>query len=83
MGLINIIAAMIGAGVFDRYPKIKVSLGESGVGWLPYALDRMDFEFEDRFRDLMKNKPSEYWQRKPIVKRPSSTTLLARCWSHQ
>ena len=24
---------------------------------------RMDFEFEDRFRDLMKLKPSEYWQR--------------------
>ena len=62
MGLIHIVAAMIGAGVFDRYPNIKVSLGESGVGWLPYALDRMDFEFEDRFRDLMKNKPSEYWQ---------------------
>ena len=63
MGLIHIIAAMIGtADVFDRYPKIKVSLGESGVGWLPYALDRMDFEFEDRFRDLMKNKPSNYWQ---------------------
>ena len=24
---------------------------------------RMDFEFEDRFRDLMKLKPSEYWRR--------------------
>ena len=23
----------------------------------------MDFEFEDRFRDLMKLKPSEYWRR--------------------
>ena len=33
------------------------------MGWIPYALDRMDFEFEDRFRDLMKLKPSEYWQR--------------------
>ena len=54
---------MMGAGVFERYPNIKVSFGESGVGWIPYALDRMDFEFEDRFRDLMKLKPSEYWQR--------------------
>ena len=62
MGLIHIVAAIIGAGVFDRYPKLKIALGESGVGWLPYALDRMDFEFEDRFRDLMKKKPSEYWQ---------------------
>ena len=63
MGLIQILAAMMGAGVFERYPNIKVSFGESGVGWIPYALDRMDFEFEDRFRDLMKLKPSEYWQR--------------------
>jgi predicted TIM-barrel fold metal-dependent hydrolase len=63
MGLINIIAAMIGAGVFDRYPTLRVSFGESGAGWLAYALDRMDFEFEDRFRDLMTLKPSEYWRR--------------------
>ena len=53
---------MMGAGVFERYPNLRVSFGESGVGWIPYALDRMDFEFEDRFRDLMKLKPREYWQ---------------------
>ncbi|MFT5393191.1 MAG: putative TIM-barrel fold metal-dependent hydrolase [Gammaproteobacteria bacterium] len=63
MGLIHILAALMGAGVFERYPDLKISLGESGIGWIPYALDRMDFEFEDRFRDLMTLKPSEYWQR--------------------
>jgi uncharacterized protein len=63
MNLINIIAAIIGAGVLERYPNLRIGLGESGIGWLPYALDRMDFEFEDRFRDLMKLKPSEYWRR--------------------
>src|SRR6058998_1577953 len=63
MGLIHILAAIIGAGVFERYPRLRVSFGESGIGWIPYALDRMDFEFEDRFRDLMKLKPSEYWRR--------------------
>src|SRR4030088_2199947 len=63
INLINTIAAIIGAGVLGRYPNMRVGFGESGIGWLPYALDRMDFEFEDRFRDLMKLKPSEYWQR--------------------
>jgi predicted TIM-barrel fold metal-dependent hydrolase len=63
MGLIHIIAAMMGAGVFERYPNLRVAFGESGAGWLGYALHRMDFEFEDRFRDLMKLKPSEYWKR--------------------
>ena len=63
MNLIHIIAAIIGAGVLERYPNLRVGFGESGIGWLPYALDRMDFEYEDRFRDLMKMKPSEYWRR--------------------
>ena len=54
---------MMGAGVFERYPHLRIGFGESGVGWIPYALHRMDFEFEDRFRDLMKLKPSEYWRR--------------------
>src|SRR4029078_11744570 len=63
MNLMNIIAAIIAAGVLERYPNLRVGFGESGIGWLPYALDRMDFEFEDHFRDLMKLKPSEYWRR--------------------
>jgi predicted TIM-barrel fold metal-dependent hydrolase len=64
MNLINILAAVIGAGVLERYPKLRISFGESGIGWLPYALDRMDFEWEDRFRDLgLTMKPSDYWRR--------------------
>jgi predicted TIM-barrel fold metal-dependent hydrolase len=63
MGLIHIMAGMMGAGVFERHPNLRIGFGESGVGWIPYALHRMDFEFEDRFRDLMKLKPSEYWRR--------------------
>jgi predicted TIM-barrel fold metal-dependent hydrolase len=64
MNLINIVAAVIGAGVLERYPNLRISFGESGIGWLAYALDRMDFEWEDRFRHLtLKMRPSEYWRR--------------------
>jgi hypothetical protein len=35
---------------------------ESGARWLAFALHRVDFEFEDRFRDLMKLRPSECWR---------------------
>jgi predicted TIM-barrel fold metal-dependent hydrolase len=64
MNLVNIVAAVIGAAVLERYPNIRIALGESGIGWLPYALDRMDFEWEDRFTDLgLKMKPSDYWRR--------------------
>jgi uncharacterized protein len=64
MNLVNILAALMGAAVFERYPNLRVAFGESGIGWIPYALDRMDFEWEDRFRDLgLKMKPSDYWRR--------------------
>jgi len=64
MNLINILAAVIGANVLERYPNIRMAFGESGCGWIPYALDRMDYEWEDRFTDLgLKMKPSDYWRR--------------------
>ena len=62
--LANILTALMGRAVFERYPNFKVVFGESGIGWIPYVLDRMDFEYEDQFKDLpMKMKPSEYWRR--------------------
>lgn len=64
MNLVNIVAAIIGSAVLERYPNLRIALGESGIGWLPYALDRMDFEWEDRFQDLgLTMKPSDYWRR--------------------
>ena len=51
MNLINIIAAVIGAGVLERYANIRLGFGVRGIGWIPYAPDRMDFEFGDRFRE--------------------------------
>src|SRR5262249_52739744 len=36
----------------------------SGMGWIPYGLERMDLEFEDQDHDLpLKLKTSEYWHR--------------------
>jgi predicted TIM-barrel fold metal-dependent hydrolase len=54
---------VIDAAVFERYPDLRIGFGESGIGWIPYALDRMDFESEDRFRDLgLTMRPSDYWR---------------------
>ena len=39
-------------------------IGECGIGWIPYLLARMDYEWEDQFRQLeLRMKPSEYWYR--------------------
>jgi predicted TIM-barrel fold metal-dependent hydrolase len=60
-----ILAAVIYGGALERYPRLRIVLGESGIGWIPYVLDRMDYEYEDRFKGRipLKMKPSEYWHR--------------------
>ena len=56
--------AMIFAGVLEHHPGIRMVIGESGIGWMPYILDHMDLEWEDQFKDLdLKMKPSDYWHR--------------------
>jgi predicted TIM-barrel fold metal-dependent hydrolase len=60
----NILTSMIFAGVLERHPRLKLVLGESGIGWIPYVLWRMDAEWEDQFKDLsLTMPPSEYWRR--------------------
>ena len=56
--------SVIFAGVLERYPNVKIVIGESGIGWIPYVLDRMDAEWQDQFKDLsLTMRPSEYWRR--------------------
>ena len=63
MTLGHILSALMGAAVFERFPNIRVVLGESGIGWIPYVIDRMDFEYKDQYQDLkLKKMPSEYWR---------------------
>jgi predicted TIM-barrel fold metal-dependent hydrolase len=55
---------MIFSGALERYPGLKVVLGEAGIGWIPYVLWRMDAEWEDQFKDLaLTMSPSGYWHR--------------------
>ena len=60
----NILMALIYAGVLERFPRLRVVIGESGIGWIPYILMRMDAEWEDQFKDLtLTMPPSGYWHR--------------------
>jgi predicted TIM-barrel fold metal-dependent hydrolase len=60
----SILTSMIYSGVLERCPRIRLVLGESGIGWIPYVLWRMDAEWEDQFKDLsLTMPPSDYWKR--------------------
>ena len=64
INMAQILMAMIYGGVLERYPRIRVVLGEAGIGWIPYILWRMDGEWEDQFKDLsLTMPPTEYWKR--------------------
>ncbi|MBM3925451.1 MAG: amidohydrolase [SAR202 cluster bacterium] len=58
------LASMIWSKALERHPGLKVVLVESGFGWIPYLLERMDYELEDRMHEMgLRMKPSEYWRR--------------------
>lgn len=60
----DFLSSMIYSGALERHPHLKIVLAESGIGWIPYMLERLDYEWEDQFKDLpVKMKPSEYWRR--------------------
>ena len=64
MHMATILTSLIFAGVLERYRNITIVIGESGIGWIPYLLERMDAEWEDQFKDLtLTMRPSDYWRR--------------------
>ncbi len=40
--------ALLGGGVLERFPRLRVALLEAGCGWLPSYLERLDEHFEKR-----------------------------------
>jgi hypothetical protein len=54
--------ALVLGGVFERHPKLRVALLESGVGWVPYFMERVHEHLEKRGRltPECKHEPSEY-----------------------
>ncbi len=61
---VEVLSAIIMSGACEKFPNFRFVLGESGVTWLPYILNRFDEQYEDRLRDLnFSMKPSDYFRR--------------------
>jgi predicted TIM-barrel fold metal-dependent hydrolase len=72
--------ALIEGGVLERHPKLRVGFLESGCGWLPYWLWRLDQEYEElawEVKDMVKMKPSEYFRRQCFIEIEPSEPYLA------
>ncbi len=53
------------AGIFDRFPKLKMVSVESGMGWIPFILEAMDYEILENAPAQaaeLSRRPSEYFK---------------------
>ena len=64
-GNIHTFSHLITGGICDRFPKLKFVGVESGIGWIPFFLEAMDWQWRNhgvatKVYDLL---PSEYFKR--------------------
>ena len=77
--------ALIEGGVLERHPQLKVAFLESGCGWLPYWLWRLDEEYQNLAWEVKENvrmKPSEYFRRQCFIAIEPSEPYLAEVIKH-
>jgi len=61
----RVVINTIFAGIFDRHPKLQMVSVESGVGWVPFILETMDYElWENAPKQAaeLQRMPSEYFK---------------------
>ena len=65
MQMDEVCVSVILSGVCERHPRLRLVLGESGIGWLPYILERLDDTYEERLADDLELPlpPSAYFKR--------------------
>jgi predicted TIM-barrel fold metal-dependent hydrolase len=60
------IVDMIFSGVFDRFPNLRVAYLEAGASWVPWMMDRLDYEYSGmvgvRVRQRIRKRPSDYFK---------------------
>ena len=74
------LAALCSSGVFERFPKLRFAAIESGIGWVPWALDAMDEAYLKHHMwayPKLKMLPSEYFRAQGAVAFQEDRTGLA------
>lgn len=74
------LVGLIVEGVFERHPRLRVGVLESGTGWLPWWLHRMDDHhkmFGPRERPELTMLPSEYFARHCVIASDSDDDFVA------
>jgi uncharacterized protein len=59
----RLVANMILSGVCERFPRLKVVSVESGIGWIPFMLEALDYHADENAAHGLSLLPSEYFKR--------------------
>jgi predicted TIM-barrel fold metal-dependent hydrolase len=64
---VRIIVNLCMSDLFDRYPRLQVVSAESGIGWIPFILESMEFQLDEMVTDpdevvLQSRGPTEYFR---------------------
>jgi predicted TIM-barrel fold metal-dependent hydrolase len=74
---------MMSLGMFEKYPRMKCTVLESGANWISAWLDRLDHKYIPmRSRSNLKMKPSEYFYRQCVVSADPDETMTAEVVNH-
>ncbi len=66
IGNARVVTNIILSGLLDRHPTLKMVSVESGVGWIPFILEALDYEMSEnapKQLDQLSMLPSEYFRR--------------------
>jgi len=67
MSNVRIIVNLCMSNLFDRFPKLKIVSAESGIGWIPFILESMEFQFDEMVTEPeevahAKRRPADYFR---------------------
>ena len=71
VNIIQAAADLLWSPVLRKFPDLKVSLSEGGIGWIPYFHDRMDYTYEKQAawtgQDFGGRLPSQVFKEQVVV----------------
>jgi predicted TIM-barrel fold metal-dependent hydrolase len=67
MSNMRIVANLCMSDLFDRFPGVKIVSAESGIGWVPFLLESLEFQTDEMITDVdersyQKRRPTDYFR---------------------
>jgi predicted TIM-barrel fold metal-dependent hydrolase len=67
MSNVRVIVNFCMSGMFDKYPNVKISSAESGIGWIPFILEAMEYQLDEMVttteeKSVQQRRPTDYFR---------------------